>query len=154
MAIDGQPGFTKESFDTLTDMANNEAKEIQCNLVIDEMSIRKQVAMDSNRNIYGFVNLGTFNDASDPDKTVPEAKNALVFLLVGVNGYWKLPIGYFLIDGLSGNKRANILEKAIELISQTGVKLNSLTFDGASVNMTMVSTLGADLNNVTYIMNS
>jgi len=98
--------------------------------------------------------LGTFNDASDPDKTVPEAKNALVFLLVGVNGYWKLPIGYFLIDGLSGNKRANILEKAVELISQTEVKLNSLTFDGASVNMTMVSTLGADLNNVTYIMNS
>jgi len=154
MAIDGQPGFTKESFDTLTDMANNEAKEVQCNLVIDEMSIRKQVEMDSNRNIYGFVNLDTFNDASDPDKTVPEAKNALVFLLVGVNGYWKLPIGYFLIDGLSGNKRANLLEKAIELISQTGVKLNSLTFDGASVNMTMVSTLGADLNNITYIMNS
>lgn len=73
MAIDGQPGFTKESFDTLTDMANNEAKEVQCNLVIDEMSIRKQVEMDSNRNIYGFVNLGTFNDASDPDETVPEA---------------------------------------------------------------------------------
>jgi DNA transposase THAP9 len=87
MTIDGQPGFTKESFDTLTDMANNEAKEVQCNLVIDEMSIRKQVEIDSNRNIYGFVNMGIFNDALDPDETVPEAKNALVFLLVGVNGY-------------------------------------------------------------------
>jgi len=41
---------------------------VQCNLVIDEMSIRKQVEMDNNRNIYGFVDLVTSNDASDPDK--------------------------------------------------------------------------------------
>jgi len=30
--------------------------------VIDEMSIRKHIEMDSQRNIYGFVNLGVAND--------------------------------------------------------------------------------------------
>ncbi|KAE9528756.1 hypothetical protein AGLY_012331, partial [Aphis glycines] len=60
---------------------------------------------------------------------INKMKAALVFLLVGVNDYWKLLIGYFLIYRLSGNKRARI-------------KLNSLTFDGALDNITIVSTLG------------
>uniref|UniRef100_A0A2S2N8G3 THAP domain-containing protein 9 n=2 Tax=Schizaphis graminum TaxID=13262 RepID=A0A2S2N8G3_SCHGA len=150
MAIDGQPGFTKESFDTLADIAKT--KEIQCNLVIDEMSIRKQIEMDSNRNVYGFVNLG-ITSTENVDKNILEAKNALVFILVGINGYWKLPIGYFLIDGLSGKDRASLLLKALQLINETGVNINSLTFDGASVNTSMVSTLGADLNNSPQIIN-
>jgi len=55
MAIDGQSGLTKESFNTLADFAKTQV--VQCNLMIDEMSIRKQVKMDSNRNVYGFVDL-------------------------------------------------------------------------------------------------
>ena len=35
---------------------------------------------------------------------IPLAKNALVFLVVEINGYWKMPIAYFLIDGLNGLK--------------------------------------------------
>jgi len=52
-----------------------------------------------------------------------------------------LPIGYYLIDGLSGKVRANLLLKALQLINETGVKINSLTFDGASVNTSVVSVL-------------
>uniref|UniRef100_A0A2S2NKA9 THAP domain-containing protein 9 n=1 Tax=Schizaphis graminum TaxID=13262 RepID=A0A2S2NKA9_SCHGA len=115
------------------------------------MSIRKHIEMDSQRNVYGFVNLGVANDM-DGDE-IQEAKNALVFLAVGINGYWKLPIGYFLIDGLNGKERANLLQKAIELLSDTGVKINSITFDGTSVNTTMVKSLGADLNTKPYIIN-
>jgi len=77
----------------------------------------------------------------------------LVFLAVGINGYWKLPIGYFLIDGLNGQERANLLQKAIELLPNTGVKINSITFDSTSVNITMVKSLGADLNTRPYIIN-
>ncbi|KAF0761572.1 THAP-type domain-containing protein [Aphis craccivora] len=126
--INGQPGFTKESLDSI---ANNVKKQlVYCNLVIDEMSIRKYIEMNSQRNIYGFVNLGMAIDM-DGDE-IQEAKNALVFLAVGINGYWKLPIGYFLIDGLNGQERVNLLQKAIELLSDTGVKINSITFDGTS----------------------
>lgn len=115
------------------------------------MSIRKYIEMNSQRNIYGFVNLGMAIDM-DGDE-IQEAKNALVFLAVGINGYWKLPIGYFLIDGLNGQERVNLLQKAIELLSDTGVKINSITFDGTSVNITMVKSLGADLNTRPYIIN-
>lgn len=147
--INGQPGFTKESLDSIANIVKKQP--VYCNLVIDEMSIRKHIEMDSQRNIYGFVNLGVANDM-DGDE-IQEAKNALVFLAVGINGYWKLPIGYFLIDGLNGQEKANLLQKAIELLSDTGVKINSITFDGTSVNITMVKSLGADLNTRPYIIN-
>jgi len=76
----------------------------------------------------------------------PEAKNALMFLVVGINGYWKLPIGYFFINGLSGTERSNLLETAIALITETGANLHSVTFDGAAVNMSMVKSLGANFD--------
>lgn len=108
--------------------------------------------MDSQPNIYGFVNLGVEN-MTDSDG-VQEAKNALVFLAVGINVYWKLPIGYFMMDWLMGRETANILEKAIELLTDTGVKLHFVTFYGTSVNITRANCLEADLNYNPYIINS
>lgn len=116
------------------------------------MCIRKKLEMDSQRNIYGFINLGMENMTDGNE--VQEAKNALVFLAVGINGYWKLPIGYFMIDRLTSRERerANILKKAIELLTDTGAKLHSVTFDRTSVNITMAKCLGADLNSKPYII--
>ncbi|KAL4089734.1 hypothetical protein QTP88_024706 [Uroleucon formosanum] len=76
------------------------------------------------------------------NENIPLAKNALVFLAIGINGYWKMPIAYFLIDGLNGKECANLLMKAIDLLNETGVKLCSITFDGASVNTKMCTELG------------
>jgi len=85
--VDRQPGFTKElCFDTFTDIGNKVSTDVQCNLLIDELSIRKQVEMDNNRKVYDFV-LDASNGASDPHKTIPEANDALVFLSIGINGY-------------------------------------------------------------------
>jgi len=44
---------------------------------------------------------------------IPWAKNALVFLVVGINGYWKIQIVYFLIYGLIVGERANLLLKRL-----------------------------------------
>ncbi|CAI6357380.1 unnamed protein product [Macrosiphum euphorbiae] len=77
---------------------------------------------------------------------IPQARNALVFLVVGLNGYWKLPIGYFLIDSLNGTERSNLLKTAIDLVKDTGAYLKSVTFDGTNVNTTMCTSLGANFN--------
>ncbi|KAF0751335.1 Uncharacterized protein FWK35_00022449, partial [Aphis craccivora] len=117
MVVDGNPGFTAEAFEAISKQAKENI--VCCNLVIDEMS---QYAYDNDN--------------------IPLAKNALVFLAVGINGYWKMPIAYFLIDGLNGKERSNLLMKAIDLLNETGVKLCSITFDGASVNTKMCTELG------------
>jgi len=55
---------------------------------------------------------------------------------------------------VTGIERGNLLAKAIDLITESGVNLLSVTIDGASVNLSMCTSLGADLNIKTpYIQN-
>lgn len=81
-----------------------------------------------------------------------EAKNALVFMAVAINGHWKVSLGYFLIDGLSGKQRADLLVTCLVLLYETGAHCHSLTFDGAAVNISICTALGAsyvlDINQV------
>lgn len=137
--VDGKPGFTHEAFVVLKEKCD--AGPVYCNLTVDEMCIKKHVEVDPQNNIYGYIDLGT--GSSDDKDDLPLARNALVFLVVGLNDYWKLPIAYFLIDGMTGAERGNLLSKAIELISETGAQINSVTFDGTYVNTSMCTTLGA-----------
>ncbi|KAL4121129.1 hypothetical protein QTP88_013694 [Uroleucon formosanum] len=138
MVVDGNTGFTAEAFEAISKQAKENI--VCCNLVIDEMCIRQHVEMDSQKKMYGFINMGA--DYAYDNENISLAKNALVFLTVSINGYWKMPIAYFLIDGLNGKERANLLMKAIDLLNETGVKLCSITFDGASVNTKMCTELG------------
>jgi hypothetical protein len=54
--------------------------------MMDEMSIRKHIHWNGKRQI-GYVNYGHDMESD----SLPEAKDALVFLLVALNSRWKLP---------------------------------------------------------------
>ncbi|KAL4092136.1 hypothetical protein QTP88_026692 [Uroleucon formosanum] len=121
MVVDGNPGFTAEAFEAISKQAKENI--VCCNLVIDEMCIRQHVEMNSQKKMYGFINMGA-EYAYDRDN-IQLAKNGLVFLAVGINGCWKMPIAYFLIDGLNGKECANLLMKAIDLLNETVASLVS-----------------------------
>lgn len=65
--------------------------------------------------MHGFVDMGANIDNCDGDNLV-HAKNAFLFMAVGINGQWKMPLGYFLIGGLNGNERSNLLSNCLQLI--------------------------------------
>ena len=67
-------------------------------------------------------------------------------MAVCINKSWKVPLGYFFIDGLTGQERANLVRIAIERLSQVGAKIVSLTSDGPSSHFSMLSELGASLS--------
>ncbi|VEN54857.1 unnamed protein product [Callosobruchus maculatus] len=140
--IDGGPGFTKQSWDAIkmkvseNDLNN---KKTLCNLVMDEMAIMKQVQW-TGKKFTGYVDIGTGVDSDE----IPGAKEAIVFMVVCVNGHWKIPVGYFFIDGLNGTEKANIVKKLLEFLDETGIIITSLTFDGIPSNISMATTLGAD----------
>jgi len=94
--------------------------------------------------MYGFVDLGTGINI-DTDE-LPHATYALVFLAVGLNEHWKIPIGYFLINSLNGSERGNLLQKSLELMHETGAKVHSIIFDGAHTNTAMCKHLGANFS--------
>jgi len=56
--VDGEPGFTKEAFQSITQRVKESIDPVICNIVIDEMLIRKQITF-LNGKFYGGVDLGT-----------------------------------------------------------------------------------------------
>ena len=58
------------------------------------------------------------------------AKEALIFLAVGVNVPFKIQIGYFLINALTGKQLAYLTETGITLIANCKLVVGSLTHDG------------------------
>ena len=111
--VPAEPGFTEPAFKALEVKAKG-TKEVMCSLMIDEMAIRKDVSWDGKK-FRGYVDLG--NAVKDND-SAPIAKDALVFMVVGVNETWKVPVGYFFIDGLSGKERANLVKLCIKKLQR------------------------------------
>ncbi|VEN48280.1 unnamed protein product [Callosobruchus maculatus] len=134
---DAEPGFTKESINTLRNKVQSSDRPIICSLIIDEIAIRKHLEWDGKK-FHGYVNCGTnLNDDSNA-----LAKEAFVIMLVCINGTWKLPVGYFLTDSLNGSQKHSIVSQCIHLIEDTGAKVMSITFDGAPSNTAMCHNFG------------
>jgi len=143
--INGSPGFTKESMNALEiKVAEMKLKNkiLVCGMMMDEVSIKQGTHFNGTRN-QGYISLGTgINDDTD---ALPLAKEALVIMLVAINSNWKIPIGYFLLNGLSGEEKANLIKTALTIVHDTGVLVKTLTFDGAASNISMATSLGAKL---------
>eukprot|EP00112_Aurelia_sp_Birch-Aquarium-sp1_P014097 Seg3016.5 transcript_id=Seg3016.5/GoldUCD/mRNA.D3Y31 product="DNA transposase THAP9" protein_id=Seg3016.5/GoldUCD/D3Y31 len=142
--IPAEPGFTQPAFQALSAKvteAEKEGRQVVCSLMLDEMAIKKHVSWDGTR-FRGYVDLG--NGVEDDDSS-PVAKDALVFMVVSINGSWKVPCAYFFVEGLSGSERANLVKICIKKLHVAGVSVISLTCDGASCNFTMMKELGARL---------
>ena len=143
-SMDGEPGFTKDALNALKAKvlaAKRDSQEVVCALMLDEMSIRKHVEWDG-KQFRGYVDLGTgINDDS-----LPEATDALVFMVVSVNSSWKVPCGYFLVNGLTGAEKANLTKECITKLHEVGVKVVSFTCDGPTSHQSMLKLLGAKLS--------
>jgi len=107
---------------------------------MDEMSIRQHLEYDGT-SYYGRVDFGNNLNTDGLEM----AKECLVLMVVSVNENWKIPIGYFLLNGLSGSEKANLINTALTIVYDTDVVVKTLTFDGAASNISMATTLGAKL---------
>lgn len=72
-------------------------------LSLDEMSIRQHLQWDGKRTV-GYVNVGHNLDTD----SMPLAKDALVFMVTALNSSWKIPVGYFLTNGVNGDQRSEL----------------------------------------------
>lgn len=71
---------------------------------MDEMAIRKCIEWDGHKS-HGYVNVGN-NVEND---CVPVAIEVLTFMVTCVNGSFKIPVGYFLINGIIGMQKAELV---------------------------------------------
>ena len=113
-----------------------------CYFMMDEMAIRRQIDWDGKRFV-GYLDMGV---PVEDNTGLPVVHEALVFLIVSLTEHWKVPVGYFLIDGLGGSERANLVKLCLERLYDCGVRVLSLTFDGCRANNTMSNLLGASFD--------
>jgi hypothetical protein len=98
--IEGTPGFSTLAFNLLEQKVKY-AKEknkppVIVALMMDDMSIKKHIDYDSKSSSFkGYVDIGT----GPMEEDLKPATDALIFMAVGVNWHFKIPLGYFFIAG-------------------------------------------------------
>jgi DNA transposase THAP9 len=122
-------------------MSSTSERQLLCSLMFDELSIRKQVQWNGKENI-GFVSQGTGLD----DDSLPLATEVLMFIVTPLNSVWKIPIAYFLTNGLSANDKANLVREAIVRLYDVNIRISAIVCDGPSTNFAVGMKLGADLS--------
>lgn len=66
-------------------------------------------------------------------------------MVVGLNVHMKMPIGYFLINGWTGEIQTAKFQEALVKLHSVGVKVSALTCDGLSANISTSNQLGANI---------
>lgn len=103
--------------------------KIICTLIADEMSIRQHIFWSPPRNSYeGFVDRGS------SDKI---AKQALVYMLNGVNCCFEFPVCYWMIDSMDSKQRKQNVLQVLQSVTSAGVIVKFLVFDGCPSNVSM-----------------
>ncbi|RVE48555.1 hypothetical protein evm_006744 [Chilo suppressalis] len=141
--IKGEPGFTEEAFIAVKQKAEASEYRPICALIFDEMALRQQKIWDGKR-YQGLVDMGT-GATSD---SAALASQAFVFLLVAINQRWKIPLGYFLTNNLTGEQKANLTKMCLSKCFDVGVDVVSLTFDGHATNLTTMELLKCNIKDL------
>ena len=74
----------------------------------------------------------------EPDE---EAKNALTFMTVGVQRYWKAPVAFNPTSALTAEPRAVVLQSRLENVVQCCFTVRSLMTDGHASNRSRIDCL-------------
>ena len=141
-SVECEPGFLKQVINHLQNNLPEDNKD--CVLLVDEMSIKSDVLWDAKTKTFvGNVNYGNIV-AEDGDTA---AENALVVMAVGLKQPWSYPIAYFLVNGLTARTQSQIIKESINLITDAGLEVHAVIFDGCSKNLATARALGCKVEN-------
>lgn len=144
--LDVKPGIGKKSLEALEKLAKEMNEKHNTPLIIsllfDEMAIMRNLSWcRSKQKFTGLVDCGTVNEV---DFTL--ANNVIVFMACGINSHFQQPIAFNFIQTLNATDRVDLVKKVVSAISESGVKIASITFDGYAANSSMCELLGANFS--------
>lgn len=146
--IDSSSGIGQNALNALQEYAEKfkeDNGQLIVSLVFDEMAIQRNLLWCRSSNKFlGLIDRGKLNE----DEEFTLASNVIVFMACGLNAEFEHPIAFYLIQTLSAEDRANIVTEVIKAISERGIKVANITFDGYKSNAKMCEILGANLSAV------
>jgi len=141
--LDCNPGFLTEVISQLKQQAVADPTKADVCLMFDAMSIKKETVYDTKSGTYaGFVNFGTLQ----MEHSEAIASNCLVVMAVGLKKFFKMPVGYFLFDGIKADLQAQMVKDAICLLTEAGLNVHAVICDGAYTNQATATSLGCKLS--------
>lgn len=156
-SIDGSPGLSSDALNALKTKAsdaNSKGNTLFAAIIFDEMSLHRSYQWDNNKHkMSGFEDFGNVIQKEQNNEMLL-AKEALVFMINGINEKFKIPVGYFLINKLKHKEKAAIVKEILLAVSKTGIKVIAMIFDGLKGNYTMCIHLGANFElDMPFIVN-
>lgn len=143
--LNSKPGITDKTLEFLkreVDEKKKTGEKLVCSVCFDEMSIRKQISWSqSDGHMLGYVTYGN-PDGEEP----PVAKEAIVFIVNGVNYRFSIPVAYHFVNSLDASQKLQLVTSVLKALLEIDVKVTSITFDGHATNKAMVKMLGANLD--------
>lgn len=89
----------------------------------------------------GYVTFGC-DDKDDP----LIAREAIVFIVSGINEKFRIPVAYHLVNSLDAVKKAELTRTVLTELAKIGVIVTSITFDGHATNKRMCKLFWANLD--------
>jgi hypothetical protein len=142
------PGYPSAVISKLGEDRRKDMRNMMTDVVVqfDEMAIRKETPWDStNHRFAGFVDNGS--DEYSEDAQV--ATNALVCLVAGISGGWKIVLGYVFTNKVDGSYMHTFARKGLELLSEQGFRVHAVISDGFAANVSMFEKFGVKESNGT-----
>ncbi|EZA59658.1 THAP domain-containing protein [Ooceraea biroi] len=115
-SVEGEPGINSAALEMIKRHVKNASYQLIGTLMFDEMAIRQHLEYSSDVT-YGHVDFG-----QNVENDILLAREALVFCVVCINVNWKIPIAYYLINGITHY----IQSLQLQLSSNESVKLLDL----------------------------
>lgn len=148
-----KPGISiemvKHVSNIVRDQLDRPNKKLIFNLTFDKMHIKKSVSWNKNTKEWvGTVDTGgQLSEKNESNHFLPVTK-ALVFMIININGHFKAPVTYYLVNSLNGHEKAILLKDLLINLNRDGIDVVSTTFDGDSAHKTACELLGTnfDLN--------
>lgn len=143
----GISGEALRALGTLRDEMNANGEKFYCSLSFDEMSIRRHVQWnEAQKKFLGFISFGK----KDEDEQIPVARQALTFLITGINANISIPVAYFFIKSLSGTEKSILIKEILKEVTKVGANIINITFDGLRSNFTACRMLGASFTDTKF----
>lgn len=151
--VRGEAGIQEERLKCLKRIASdfNEAKKTKmiCSMIFDEMNVRQQIYWSrSHQDYIGMVpkdqNGNVENVFESDDSTI--SKQIIVFYLNGINTKFEFPVAYYVINKINSLQKKNMLVEILCAVTECGIRISNLTFDGLFSNTKMCELLGANLD--------
>ena len=139
--MDAKPGLNTMMLDMLR--KKQEADPVKYGrvaLMLDAMANKKHVQYNPHtQRMSGFVDMGDGINETDV------ATEALLLMVVGLQGHWKAPIAYYLTKSVSPDTQKVLLVHALEALHEREIRVMCVTMTGHASNISMCNQLGCQL---------